>query len=636
MIYIETIEEYDKLIFNIEDVDYDTVEIDFETTGLDIRTLVPILLGIKYGDDEIIINLLKIKDISKLLGIFVDKLWIAHNAKFEYSILKYHYKFELEKIWCTQVCSQILTNGTDLKNSYDVCLERSFNIKLDKSVRNSFINRNLDLPITEAEKEYLLQDIRHLKRLKERQQHLGNSNLLSYCFDLENKFIPVLAEMEMEGIKINTDKWNENTENYKKEAVNQVQLAKEELLKLDNDFPNLLKEKFLSNKNKEDKEKNQLVLFDKFEFTNKQLIIDGFNIGSSTQVKEIFKRCYLNLESTDEPSLESFVLNNRNHKLIPFVKHLLGTREYNKLISTYGNNFLRYIHPITNRVHGNFGQVFTDTGRLNCTNPNLLNIDKRPEIRSCFIPDSEDYVFMCIDYDGQELRIASSYSQDKILLSSFNEGLDLHSYLAQASHRIIEDNDEFIVSKKVNGNLRNAHKPVLFGYIFGGGVNRIAGVLNIAIATSKKVYAKLKDNLKTLTIYQNQIKQKVVREKQIRCGSYINRIRYFNFHVETNLEDYDIEKQGVNFPIQSTAASMMKEAMLEVTSYFKANNHTDCKIKLQIYDELIIQIPKKKIYTIKYPYIEQEIKTIMEEVGTKFLTGLKMETEAKIENYWTK
>lgn len=629
MIYIETIEEYDKLIFNIEDVDYDTVEIDFETTGLDIRTLIPILLGIKYGDDEIIINLLKIKDISKLLGIFVDKLWIAHNAKFEYSILKYHYKFELEKIWCTQVCSQILTNGTDLKNSYDVCLERSFNIKLDKSVRNSFINRNLDLPITEAEKQYLIQDIRHLKRLKERQQHLGNSNLLSYCFDLENKFIPVLAEMEMEGIKINTDKWNENTENYKKEAVNQVQLAKEELLKLDNDFPNLLKEKFLSNKNKEDKEKNQLALFDKFEFTNKQLIIDGFNIGSSTQVKEIFKRCYLNLESTDEPSLNSFILNNRNHKLVPFVEYLLGTREYLKLVGTYGSSFLRYINPVTNKIHTNYMQAFTDTGRLSSNDPNLQNIPARAEIRACFIPDNNEYIFVDVDLSGQELRLAASHSQDKVLLASFNEGLDLHSYLAQDTYRIINNNPNFIVSKQENVDLRNLHKTVLFGYLYGAGVKRIADVLNIPIDISKKVYAKLKENLSDLTKYQNRLRQSVVKNKEIRCGSYINRIRYFNFHKEINLEDYEIEKQGINFPIQSTGASMLKEAGIKIREYSKQHNN-EVIIKLQVHDEYLIQIPKDKMFHA------ENIKTIMEEVGSTYLKGLKMESEMKIATFWAK
>ena len=259
MIYIETIEKYNKLLTDIEDIYEDSVEIDFETTGLDIRTLIPILLGIKYGEDEIIIDLLKIKDIGLLLNLFRDKLWIAHNAKFEYSIFKYHYNIELEKIWCTQVCSQILTNGTDLKNGYDVCLERSFNIKLDKSIRSSFINRNLDLPITEEEKQYLLQDIKHLKRLKERQQHLGGRNLLLNCFDLENRFIPVLGDMEMEGIKVDTVKWNKNTANYKNEVINQVKLAKEELLKLDNDFPNLLKEKLLPNKQKEDKENTDLI-----------------------------------------------------------------------------------------------------------------------------------------------------------------------------------------------------------------------------------------------------------------------------------------------------------------------------------------------------------------------------------------
>lgn len=630
MIYIETIEEYNKAIDDIEDVYYDTVEIDFETTGLDIRNLVPILLGIKYGEDEIIIDLLKVKDISRLLNLFKDKLWIAHNAKFEYSILKYHYKFELEKIWCTQVCSQILTNGTDLKNGYDVCLERSFNIKLDKSVRNSFINRDLSLPITEEEKQYLLQDIRHLKRLKERQEYLGEKNGLLNCFDLENRFIPILAEMEMEGIKINVDKWNENTANYKKEVVNQVKLAKEELLKLDNDFPNLLKEKFLPNKKKELKEKNQLALFDKFEFTNKQLIIDRFNIGSSTQIKEIFKRCYLYLESTDEPSLNSFVLNNRNHKLVPFVKYLLGTREYLKLVSTYGTAFLNNINSVTGKVHTNYMQVFTDTGRLSSNNPNMQNIPARAEIRSCFIPDSEYYTFVDVDMSGQELRLASSHSQDKILLKSFNEGLDLHSYLAQDTYRIINDNSDFIVSKKENGDLRNLHKTVLFGLLYGAGVKRIADVLNISIETSKKVYAKLKDNLKDLMIYQNRLKTSVVREKQIRCGSYINRIRYFNFHTEINLEDYEIEKQGINFPIQSTGASMLKEATIEVYTYLKGNNHIDCTIKLSVHDELVIQIPKTKLY------LADEIKRIMEEVGSKYLINLKMESEMKVANYWPK
>ena len=144
-------------------------------------------------------------------------------------------------------------------------------------------------------------------------------------------------------------------------------------------------------------------------------------------------------------------------------KFAVKSKDTNTLFGDYIQKS-KNINATTGRIHSTYNQARTMTGRLSSSNPNMQNIPQTNNLRNCFIP-APGYIFMVIDYDRQELVILASQSKDKILLASIKEGLDLHSYLATGSYQIIDDDPELIVSKTINSKYRNAHKPVLFGWM---------------------------------------------------------------------------------------------------------------------------------------------------------------------------
>lgn len=589
--YISNQQELNREVYSLDVLKLNNtlpIYMDGENDGLDAYTLIPILLGILQGDDYYVINLLTYskEEIYKALLPYQDAEWVAHNMKYDWKVLKQQYNIYLKNVYCTQVNSQILYNGMDISHSYDSLVERHFKIKVDKAERNSFINRDNSKPITESEIQYLHKDLEYLPRLHEFQLKKLKDWQLENCSKLENKFLPCLGLIELNGVKLDVNKWKglnlqfrTKREQIKKDIYNY-------LMELEKKFPKL----FLSEVSNKQKKHipNQLSLFsDEVEnerTIKKELVISKINIDSSTQIKILLDRMGVEIDSSSEGTLSQFAINNQDHVANKFINLLLEYREYAKLISTYGDNFLQYVNPVTGLTHPNYFQNFTDTGRLSSNNYNIQNIPAKDEIRACFIPDSNNYLFADFDLSGQEISIAASYSQDPMLLKSLNEDMDLHSYLAQQTYRIITGNKDLIVSKAENKEYRNNHKPILFGCLYGAGFKRIAQVLNIDEELAKKVYNNLKKALPHLFAYQETVKKAAIKELQIRDGSRFNRLKRFNTGYGKVLESYQIEKQASNYPIQSSGASMVKLAIIKITNYIK-DNKLDWQIKFTVHDK---------------------------------------------------
>jgi DNA polymerase I-like protein with 3'-5' exonuclease and polymerase domains len=194
---------------------------------------------------------------------------------------------------------------------------------------------------------------------------------------------------------------------------------------------------------------------------------DLINFGSPTQIKEIFKWANVTYgtsvptmekkddkknkiiaESTGEIALQEWLIKNTAapDKLKIFVSQLLDYRAKSKLISQYGYGLL-YTVMSGHRIHTNYGQCFTNTGRLNSFEPNLQNIPRDNTIRNLFVPD-EGYIFFDWDFDGQEIKIAANYSEDKLLLAAALEGADIHSTMASISFSLIFGQSVTVVNDK--------------------------------------------------------------------------------------------------------------------------------------------------------------------------------------------
>ena len=640
--------ELDEKVYDLsvleELLDAEYIAFDFETTGLDQFTLKPILLGLETGtyfDTDGRINISKsnsyiidfltysIEEVKEALLPLIHKLWIAHNLVYDYMILQHQFQIKLKNVHCTMLSSQVLFNGSDaIEHNYKAVVLRHFDKIVSKDDVASFINRDLTLPITRAELTYLKNDLVYLKPLYDRHLDLGSplKKNLQECFKLENNFIRVMAHMMLNGIRVDSEKWMQafSKNKAKTEEIYESLKKQIETLCIEFDIYDLVK-------SKKKVIANQQLLFSDKETVSLSKMISKYNPRSSDQLLRFLTRLGVKIESTGEEVLQQAVYKITDERIKTFINEVIELRGYEKLISTYGYNWLvKYINPTTGKVHTSYSQCLTDTGRLSSSKPNIQQIPATAEMREPFISDDiEKYNLVSLDMSGQELRLAASRSQDTILLKSFNEGLDLHSLLAQTTFRIVKNDPEYIVSKKINEDKRNQHKPVIFGFIYGAGAKRISDILNIESDVAKKCFNAISNVVSDLTNYMNKIKKQVIIDKFIVDGTKYNRRQSFTIWRKKPLEQHQIEKKAINFPIQSSSASMIKEAGIKILDYIEDNN-IDAQIKLQAHDEYVCQTLKEDNKT------NNKFKEIMEETGTSYLVGIKMESSMSIASHWKK
>lgn len=589
------------------------VYLDTETTGLDPHTNKPILLIVGDEDTQFVIDLRTYtKEATELLQSLQHLYWVAHNAKFDAKMLM-SLGIEHTKWVCLLTASLVIYSGLkfdkhnkSIKHGLDSVLKRELNVEMKKDIRKNFINKPDTQSFSKVEITYAANDIKYMPELLAKFLKYSESFNLNYLinpnnYNLENKFITVIASMEYVGIRFNMESWLHNALEVKKYLDSISISLKEELNKLKIHFPKLkhiLSYNFGSTDDifhvfKATNELSKLTKRDDLEdFILTQTIkerkkarkksevsIEGEVVGKVGKLFNI-PEATVKIKDTQQYSLgesylQEYLESNTDSPIFDFIKLLLEYREGSKLFSTYGEAFAikakdtgtlfgdyvstsNNINDITAKIHSNYSQVRTMTGRLSSAKPNMQNIPQTNKLRNCFIPE-EGYVFMIIDYDRQELVILASQSKDKTLLASINEGLDLHSHLATGSYRIIEDDQQLVVSKTENKEYRNNHKPVLFGWIYGAGAYRIAKTLSITKELGELVKERLEELLVGAKDYLNKVRDLAVRKRVVRCGSKANRRRFF----EKSIKDHSLKKQAGNYKMQSTGASMVKEAMVE-------------------------------------------------------------------------
>lgn len=637
---------------------------DYETTGLNVHINKPILLAVGNDNVQYVIDLRSI-DATYIKKLFDDnkhKLWVAHAAKFEYKFTKVHYKVELRNLYCTMIASQVIYNGYEVSHSLKECMLRHFGIKLNKDERKSFEGMDDKKAFIDSQILYVAEDIAFLPRLKARQLEVcPDIELRNYLFEIEFPLIPCIGDTELNGVIINSKKWLDiYYENIKKVEEHKV-LFKQLLSKLLSNSK--LKTPFKKDTPKTKKNRVKIAYQQSIPFggvdttvkTYEKLVLEDLLISSSYQLKEVFKRLDLNFPDTNEATLQNYLLNTHDSPYEELINTLLVIRETEKLASTYGKEFLNAINPITKKLHTNYHQCKSDTLRIISTEPNLQNLPRLNSMRNCFEAES-GYTFAIIDFDGQEVRLAASHSRDAVLLKSLNDGLDLHSYLAEPSYNIIykeigyipnhgsfkskslqlNSDNTITVSKTINKGLRQEHKSLLFAKFYLAGANRFAQVLNIPKEVAYKVYNKLSSNLIGLDKYQKQLTTKVQKSLTVFANSIYKVRKYFHKVKLGTMEVYEMDKQSVNFPIQSSGAQQVKESWITIDRYFRDNNiynkYPKTIIVLHIYDELVIQLPDEEL-----DFLANKCKEIMEETGQRYLIPeIKCKAELTISKVWKK
>lgn len=419
---------------------------------------------------------------------------------------------------------------------------------------------------------------------------LEEKNLMTVFEDIEKPLIPIVAQMKEAGIKIDRGYLDELATEYQEKLAG----FEKKIYKIAGHEFNINSPQQLS----------------EVMFTELEIPTSGLSKTSTGAV------------STRESELQKLA---DEHKIAEL---MLDYREVQKLLSTYINVLPERIGK-DGRLHADFIQSGTTTGRMSSKNPNLQNIPIRSEdgrkIRGAFISENGSKL-VALDYSQIELRIAAWLSEDEKLIKVFREGRDIHSAVAA---------DVFSTNESdVTKNQRSKAKVINFGILYGMGVDALRR--NLGDDTSRAEAQEYLDqyfaSYKGIADFMEEKKQEV-RERGY-TTTYFGRRRYFpEIYSSRSWIQARAERMAINAPVQGTQADVIKKAMVAVDEYLKKED-LDKKVHLllQVHDELIYEIPDDYVNDVT-----EEIKRIMESVlPTKETAGINFIADVAVGKRWNK
>jgi DNA polymerase-1 len=389
-----------------------------------------------------------------------------------------------------------------------------------------------DADITLKAKEVLVKEL----------EVLGLTNLFE---QVEMPLVPVLLEMEMQGVCVNTDRLRDLSKSFE----HQLEL-------LENDIYTAAGETF----NIKSSQQLGTILFDK--------------LNLPVQKKTKKKTGY----STD---VDVLTVLAEIHELPALI---LRHRTVAKLKSTYADALLELIHPETGRIHTSYNQTVTATGRLSSSDPNLQNIpirtDEGREIRSAFVP-RKGWDFVSADYSQIELRILAHYSDDDILIQAFLEDEDIHTRTATEVFQVFPS--------MLTSELRRQAKVINFGIIYGMSAFSLSKELGISQKMAKTYIDNYFARYKGVKTFIDQTIETARNSRQ--TSTLMGRIRLLpDINSSNNNVRQFAERTAINTPIQGTAADLIKVAMIRIDRVFKEKGLQAAMI-LSVHDEIVFEVP---------------------------------------------
>lgn len=288
----------------------------------------------------------------------------------------------------------------------------------------------------------------------------------------------------------------------------------------------------------------------------------------------------------------------------PIAQLIIDYRQYAKLKSTYCDGLQAVINEKTGRIHSNFNQTVTVTGRISSTEPNMQNIPTRTElgreIRKMFVA-GEDKILIDADYSQIELRVLAHIANDETMINAFKKNEDIHAVTASQVFGIPLD--------EVTSEQRRKAKAINFGIVYGMGEFSLAQDLKIPIHEAKIYIKSYLEKYHGVREYMKSIKEQAAKDGSVK--TLLNRIRRIP---ELSSSNHNVkafgERVALNTPIQGTAADIIKLAMVRV--YDRLNSEKLCaKLILQVHDELIIEAPLDEEDAVKR-ILKEEMENALE------------------------
>lgn len=440
--------------------------------------------------------------------------------------------------------SEILKIGQNLK--YDMEVLMNYGVRLAAPMFDTMLAHYVLQPEQKHNTETIAETLHQYNVLKPRLKETGVEDLF---YNIEMPLVPVLAEMEMTGVRLDTDALAE-TSKVLTERMHQI------------------------------------------EQNIYGLAGHEFNIASPKQVGEVLFGEMKIVEKPKKTKTGQYVTSEEVLQQLrskaPIVDHILEHRGLKKLLGTYVDALPKLINPRTGHIHTTFNQAVTATGRLSSSNPNLQNIPVRgedgKEIRKCFIPEPGQ-LFFSADYSQIELRVMAHLSGDENMIEAFREGYDIH---AATAARIYKED-----INSVSRDQRTKAKRANFGIIYGITVFGLAERLDISRDEAKQLIEGYFNTFPGVHAYMEKAKE-TAREHGY-AETFFHRRRYLPDITSHNATVRNFaERNAINAPIQGSAADIIKIAMVRIYERFKREGIRS-KMILQVHDELNFSVlPEEK------------------------------------------
>jgi len=568
------------------------IAFDTETTHIDamIAELIGMSFSWKKGEGYYVTLPQEREGIISVLERFApvfnrsEVLWIGQNLKYDMTMLK-HYCFELKgRLYDTMLANYVIE--PEGKRSMDLLSAKYLRYKpisietLIGKGKNQKSMRDVEIEIV---KDYAAEDADVTWQLKQCfDPMVKQAEVKKVLEEIENPLLPVLMDMEYEGVGIDV----QFLKDYSEQMEFEIRQAEERV------------------------------------FGHAGI---KFNLGSPKQLGEVLfdlmkldsaKKTKTGQYATGEDVLQK--LRNK-HQII---EDILVYRELTKLKSTYIDALPGLINPKTGRVHTCFNQAVAVTGRLSSTNPNLQNIpirtDRGREIRKAFISRGNGWKLLSADYSQIELRIIAAISGDESMIQAFKDNKDIHTATSAKVYGVSES--------EVTPQMRRAAKAVNFGIIYGQSAWGLAENLGISRTEAKGIIENYFKEYPSIKQYMDNQMNFARETGYVQTLSGRKRwLRDINSSNQT-VRGY-AERNAINMPIQGTAADMIKLAMVKV--YHKLREAgLRTKMILQVHDELVFDVPEEEVETAT-ALIREQMQSAME-----LPHGVPVVAEAGVGDNW--
>jgi DNA polymerase I len=547
------------------------VAIDTETTGLDFNEDYIRLLQVKIDNGEVFIfDFFDYDDEQKryIVNILLNHtngILVFHNAIFDLSML-YPYSFIKRtdfKLFDTQVAEKIIDCGLNRKgfSLEDLC-NKYLNIKLDKSEqKGNWLIKKLSIDQVRYAKKDVEVTYELYGILKDKLEKMG----LTKAFNIDINCIPTIVRCIKDGIYLDFNDWEL--------IAQQLQFEYDRL------------------------EDQILVMLDRH-----------INLNSPIQLKEVLQDLNLGVkvETTGKDFLDTI---KDRHPVLPL---LIEYKTISKKLTSFGKKYQKYKSSKDNRLHPKYNLIGTATGRFSCNNPNIQQVPREKNYRSCFKAQEDGYVLIKADYSQIELRIATHLSQDPVMLKAYELGEDLHTLSASKLLGIPKE--------QVTKEQRYQAKSFNFGFLYSMGAEsfkdyaKINFGLDITLGKAEVFKQRFFDTYKGLRDWHKRLERK---DYSTTLGGRVR--KYENLMMG----------ELYNTPVQGTGADILKVALFNIFKTLLCNDLRPVKIITIVHDEIVLECKETDSERIS-----GELKNCMMEAWYQFIADVKIDVDITIGKSW--